>query len=256
MLLHLANTLLLWHLLRRLTVPGAWVAAAVFAVHPVHVESVAWIIERKDVLSGMFCLLAASAWVRLAEQPRPRSHLSALAAYAASYHPKARDAQLNLGSELLSRNRLDEALDAYRIAEQQRPTTASPPTAAAWPCTTSAGWTKPLPPAGSQAPPSSRSPAGRHILHRCTDVALHSLTDVFFEFVFGLGLGVAPRILGHLCPIAAFLNTVFVDSHLHCSSPLTVVAYFLARGHPPVRLVRAGRRPTAQRPRVPLGSRL
>ena len=80
-LLHLANTLLLWHLLRRFTVPGAWVAAAVFAVHPVHVESVAWIIERKDVLSGMFYLLAATAWVRFAQQPRPRWYLFALAAY-------------------------------------------------------------------------------------------------------------------------------------------------------------------------------
>ena len=88
-LLHLANTLLLWHLLRRFTVPGAWVAAAVFAVHPVHVESVAWIIERKDVLSGMFYLLAASAWVRLAEQHRPRWYLSALAAYVAGLLSKS-----------------------------------------------------------------------------------------------------------------------------------------------------------------------
>ena len=80
-LLHLANTLLLWHLLRRFTVPGAWVAAAVFAVHPVHVESVAWIIERKDVLSGMFYLLAATAWVRFGEQPRPRWYVASLAAY-------------------------------------------------------------------------------------------------------------------------------------------------------------------------------
>ena len=88
-LLHLANTLLLWHLLRRFTVPGAWVAAAVFAVHPVHVESVAWIIERKDVLSGMFYLLAATAWVRFAEQPRPRWYLSALAAYIAGLLSKS-----------------------------------------------------------------------------------------------------------------------------------------------------------------------
>ena len=81
--------LLLWRLLRRFTVPGAWVAAAVFAVHPVHVESVAWIIERKDVLSGMFYLLAATAWVRFAEQPRPRWYLSALAAYVAGLLSKS-----------------------------------------------------------------------------------------------------------------------------------------------------------------------
>ena len=42
-LLHLANTLLVWHLMRRLAVSGAWVVAAVFAVHPLHVESVAWV---------------------------------------------------------------------------------------------------------------------------------------------------------------------------------------------------------------------
>ena len=68
----LGNTLLLWHLLRRLPVPGAWVVAAVFAVHPLHVESVAWIIERKDVLSGLFYLAAVLAWMRFVEQPRPR----------------------------------------------------------------------------------------------------------------------------------------------------------------------------------------
>ena len=64
-LLHLANTLLVWHLMRRLAVPGAWLVAAVFAVHPLKVESVAWIIERKDVLSGLFYLAAALTWMRL-----------------------------------------------------------------------------------------------------------------------------------------------------------------------------------------------
>ena len=88
-LLHLANVLLLWHLLRRLAVPGAWVVAAVFAVHPLHVESVAWIIERKDVLSGLFYLAAALAWMRFVEQPNPRRYACSLALYAAAMLSKS-----------------------------------------------------------------------------------------------------------------------------------------------------------------------
>ena len=75
-LLHLFNSLLVWGLLRRVCAPGAWVAAAVFAVHPVNVESVAWIIERKDVLSGLFYLTAMLVWLRFQEQPRPCAMVS------------------------------------------------------------------------------------------------------------------------------------------------------------------------------------
>ena len=67
---HIANTLLLFLLLSRLT--GAlWrsaLVAALFALHPLHVESVAWVSERKDVLSAFFFLLTLWAYVRYAEK--------------------------------------------------------------------------------------------------------------------------------------------------------------------------------------------
>ena len=88
-LLHLANTLLVWHLMRRLSVPGAWVVAAVFAVHPLHVESVAWVIERKDVLSGLFYLTSVLVWMRFVEQSRRGWYVCSLALYAAGLLSKS-----------------------------------------------------------------------------------------------------------------------------------------------------------------------
>lgn len=63
-LLHCLNVLLIWFILIRMRVCGAWLIAAVFALHPVHVESVAWVAQRKDVLSAFFYLAAFWAYLR------------------------------------------------------------------------------------------------------------------------------------------------------------------------------------------------
>ena len=87
LLLHFANVLLLWRLLLRMAVPGAWMIAALFAVHPVHVEAVAWVIGRKDLLATLFYLSAGRAWLRFLDEPHPSRQYTcyglALALFAA-----------------------------------------------------------------------------------------------------------------------------------------------------------------------------
>jgi tetratricopeptide (TPR) repeat protein len=84
LLLHIVNTLLLFAVLEMMT--GAmWrsaFVAAVFAVHPLHVESVAWASERKDVLSTLFWLLTMAGYVRYVRRQSVVWYLSAVFAFA------------------------------------------------------------------------------------------------------------------------------------------------------------------------------
>jgi tetratricopeptide (TPR) repeat protein len=68
-LLHAVNALLVWRVLTRLRIPGALLAAGIFALHPVTVESVAWVSELKNVLMCLFFMLSILAWIDFVERP-------------------------------------------------------------------------------------------------------------------------------------------------------------------------------------------
>jgi len=87
-LLHGVNTVLVFLLLRRLTgaVWRSWMVAALFGLHPLHVESVAWVAERKDVLSTLFGLLCLMAYARYAEESKVQGPQSVIGNRAIQYY--------------------------------------------------------------------------------------------------------------------------------------------------------------------------
>ena len=73
LLLHAAAAILVMLIMRRLGLPGAWLAALIFALHPVGVESVAWIAEQKNTLSTVFYLSAALLYLNSIRRGADRS---------------------------------------------------------------------------------------------------------------------------------------------------------------------------------------
>jgi tetratricopeptide (TPR) repeat protein len=90
LLFHLANTVLLFLLLRQMTA-SFWrsgFVAALFALHPLHVESVAWVAERKDVLSAFFWILAMWAYLYYVEKPKINRYLLVVSCFLLSLMSK------------------------------------------------------------------------------------------------------------------------------------------------------------------------
>jgi hypothetical protein len=82
-LLHAADAIVLWRVLRLLAIPGAWLGAALWALHPVQVESVAWIAEMKNTESALFYLLAILFFLRCLGVPQRKGNYALALIFAA-----------------------------------------------------------------------------------------------------------------------------------------------------------------------------
>jgi tetratricopeptide (TPR) repeat protein len=91
---HATAAFLLFRVLRRVAVPGACLAASIFALHPVCVESVAWVSEQKNTLSAVFYFLAALAYLRFERERRPGTYLVGAVLFALALMSKSVTATL------------------------------------------------------------------------------------------------------------------------------------------------------------------
>jgi tetratricopeptide (TPR) repeat protein len=118
-LLHACSAGLLLLILRRLAIPGAAFAAFLFALHPVHAESVAWITELKNTLSGVFYFSAALAYLRFDDTRDRGAYAMALVLFALALASKTVTATLPAGLLVVvwwRRGRLDWRRDVVPLA--------------------------------------------------------------------------------------------------------------------------------------------
>jgi len=128
LLFHIANTLLLFIVLRKMTATlwQSTFVAALFALHPMHVESVAWISERKDVLSACFWILTMAAYCTYVKKPNAARYILALVLFAIGLMAKPMLVTLPFVLLLLDYwplNRLDivNGRQTYRLIREKMP---------------------------------------------------------------------------------------------------------------------------------------
>lgn len=128
LLLHIVSTLLLFRVLKKMT--GAiWLSgfvAAAFALHPLNVESVAWVAERKNVLSGLFWVLTLAAYIRYAERPGAGRFLLVIVIYGLSILTKPMVVTLPFALLLLDYWPLGRLQGAPQNEKKERPQRKSP----------------------------------------------------------------------------------------------------------------------------------